>query len=90
MLAVTTELDPLLKRIAEACCAMLGCDRSSIFLYDELTDELWTKVALQSGEIACRRTQGSSGTFSSQTGFFITPNRTRILIQSRAGPAHRV
>jgi phosphoserine phosphatase len=51
MLAVTTELDPLLKRIAEACCAMLGCDRSSIFLYDESTDQLWTKVALQSGEI---------------------------------------
>ena len=51
MLAATTQLDPLLKRIAEACCAILGCERSSIFLYDQQTDELWTSVALQTGQI---------------------------------------
>src|SRR5206468_3378164 len=49
--AVATELDPLLKTIAEACCAMLGCERSSIFLYDAPADQLWTKVALQTSEI---------------------------------------
>lgn len=45
-LAVTTELDALLSRIASAACSMLGCERASIFLYDEKTDELWTKVAV--------------------------------------------
>src|SRR5439155_8561902 len=43
--------DPLLRRIAEACCAILGCERSSIFLHDPKTDELWTSVALQTGQI---------------------------------------
>jgi phosphoserine phosphatase len=51
MLAVTTDLDPLLQRIAEAACTLLGCERSSIFLHDEQANQLWTKVALQSGEI---------------------------------------
>ena len=61
MLAVTTELDPLLKRIAEACCGVLGCDRSSIFLHDPRTDQLWTKVALQSGEIRVPSASGIVG-----------------------------
>src|SRR5687768_7653370 len=51
MLAVTPELDPLLHKIAEATTALLDCERASIFLHDTVTDELWTKVALQSGLI---------------------------------------
>src|SRR6266542_2511625 len=51
MLAVTTDLDALLTRIAEAVTAMLGCERASIFLHDPKTTELWTKVALQAKEI---------------------------------------
>src|SRR5260221_418843 len=50
-MTVTTELDPLLKRIAEATCSMLDCERASIFLHDPKTDELWSKIALGSGEI---------------------------------------
>ncbi|MGH7214444.1 MAG: PP2C family protein-serine/threonine phosphatase [Tepidisphaeraceae bacterium] len=51
MLAVTPELDPLMLCIAQAACTLLGCERASIFLHDPKTDELWTKVALQSSEI---------------------------------------
>src|SRR5688572_1370122 len=36
MLAVPTELDPLLGRIAEAATVLLRCERASIFLYDPL------------------------------------------------------
>lgn len=49
MLAVSTDLDPLLLRIAEATTAILACDRASIFLHDPQTHELWTKIALKHG-----------------------------------------
>ncbi|HEY1684137.1 MAG TPA: GAF domain-containing SpoIIE family protein phosphatase [Tepidisphaeraceae bacterium] len=51
MLAVTTDLDALLIRIAHAACAMLSCERASIFLHDASKKQLWTKVALQAQEI---------------------------------------
>jgi phosphoserine phosphatase len=46
MLAATSDLDPLLHYITQAVAALLNCDRASIFLHDEKTRELWTKVAL--------------------------------------------
>jgi phosphoserine phosphatase len=51
MLAATADLDQLLFRIAQSATAMLACERASIFLHDRATDQLWTKVALQSEEI---------------------------------------
>ena len=51
MLAVPTDLDALLVRLAEACTELLGCERASIFLHDPRTGELWTKVALKSPSI---------------------------------------
>jgi phosphoserine phosphatase RsbU/P len=51
LLAVTVELDSLLSDIARHCCAMIDCERASIFLHDPKTDELWTKIALGSKEI---------------------------------------
>ena len=51
MLAVPTDLDKLLVRIAEISCELIGCERTSIFLFDAGTNELWTKVALQSDPI---------------------------------------
>lgn len=51
MLAVPTDLDALLFRIAEAATVLLSCERASIFLYDEKRHELWTKVALKSAPI---------------------------------------
>lgn len=60
-LAVPTDLDRLLCRIAEISCEMLGCERASIFLYDKASGELWTKVALKSGEIRLPSRQGVVG-----------------------------
>jgi sigma-B regulation protein RsbU (phosphoserine phosphatase) len=51
MLAVTADLDLLLRRIAEAVTALLDCERASIFLHDADRGELWTKVALGREEI---------------------------------------
>jgi phosphoserine phosphatase len=51
MLAVTADLDLLLRRIAEAVTGLLNCERASIFLHDAQKDQLWTKVALGREEI---------------------------------------
>jgi len=61
MLAVTTDLDPLLQRIAEAATSLLGCERASIFLHDQSANQLVTKVALQSAEIRVPVTAGIVG-----------------------------
>lgn len=45
-LTVTTDLDALLSHIAQAACTMLGCERASIFLHDDVANQLWTKVAI--------------------------------------------
>lgn len=60
-LSVTTDLDALLHRIAEATAALLGCERASIFLHDAKSDQLWTKVALQSKEIRLSPGEGIAG-----------------------------
>ena len=51
MLAVPTDLDTLLCRLAEIATGLLGCERASIFLHDPEHKELWTKVALKSNQI---------------------------------------
>lgn len=61
MLAVTADLDLLLRRIAEAVTALLNCERASIFLHDSARRELWTKVALMSGEIRLPDSAGIAG-----------------------------
>jgi phosphoserine phosphatase len=61
MLAVTTELDVLLLRIAEAATALLDCERASIFLHDPKTDQLCTRVALHSGVIRVPANAGIVG-----------------------------
>ena len=65
-LTLTTDLDVLLTRIAQATTELLLCERASIFLHDTKTNELWTKVALQSAEIRVPCSAGIVGaTFSS-------------------------
>lgn len=61
MLAVTTDLDALLLRIAESTCKLLRCERASIWLHDAETQQLWTKVALGSGEIRVPDSAGIVG-----------------------------
>jgi phosphoserine phosphatase len=48
LLAITTQIDELLPRIAQSATALLDCERASIFLHDAKTDELCTRVALES------------------------------------------
>ena len=38
-------LSEALEKIVDATCETLQCDRASVFMVDELTGELWTKVA---------------------------------------------
>src|SRR5262245_64498702 len=45
------DLGPLLDVIAREATSLLDCDRASIFLLDRERNELWSKVALGSGEI---------------------------------------
>lgn len=44
-MAVTIELEPLLKSIEQAALQILDCERVSIFLYDRNRDELFSKIA---------------------------------------------
>ena len=61
-LAVTTDLDALLREIAESTCRLLGCERSSIWLHDPARAELCTKIALGSDMIRVRVGEGIVGT----------------------------
>jgi sigma-B regulation protein RsbU (phosphoserine phosphatase) len=58
LFAVTTDLDPLLTRIAQAACGILACERASIFIHDAQAQQLWSKIALGADEI---RVPDSSG-----------------------------
>lgn len=61
LLVVTTDLDALLQRIAEAGCKMIGCERATIFLHDSKTNELWSRIAIGSDEIRFPATSGIAG-----------------------------
>jgi phosphoserine phosphatase len=60
-LAITTDLDTLLARIARAVPPLLGCERASVFLHDPATEHLWTQVALQSEPIRVTDSSGIVG-----------------------------
>src|SRR5947207_3443173 len=60
-LAVTTDLDVLLRLIAEATTSLIGCERASIYLLNDNGEELWTKVALQSEVIRMPKHMGIAG-----------------------------
>jgi phosphoserine phosphatase len=61
LLAVTTELDPLLHRIATAATSVLGAERASIFLHDAKTNELVTTVAMGAQTIRVPSNRGIVG-----------------------------
>ncbi len=58
------QLKPLLAKIMETTTDMLNADRSTLFLYDEKSDELWSQVALglESREIRIPSHLGIAGT----------------------------
>jgi serine phosphatase RsbU (regulator of sigma subunit) len=61
LLAVTTELDPLLQRIATAATRVLGAERASIFLHDAKANELVTTVAMGAQTIRVPTNRGIVG-----------------------------
>src|SRR5437763_9635781 len=73
MLAVTTDLDALLLRIAESTCELMQCERASIWLHDPDAKQLWTKVALGSGEIRVPDSAGIVGATFAANGVLHVP-----------------
>ncbi|RCK81389.1 MAG: Adenylate cyclase [Candidatus Ozemobacter sibiricus] len=63
--AISSELKlkPLLEKIMESVSLILNCDRSTLFLYDEKRNELWSQVALGLGgqEIRFPANRGIAG-----------------------------
>lgn len=61
--AAETDINVLLKVIAEETKAAIQADRCSVFLYDRTSDELWSKVALgmDSQEIRFPANKGLAG-----------------------------
>ncbi len=62
-----TDLDALLKTMAEATASLLAADRATIFVVDRERNELWSRVALGAGEIRFPVGRGIAGTVA-QTG----------------------
>lgn len=62
-------IDKVLTLLARQSCEIIGAERASIFLIDEATNELWSRVALESeiGEIRVPVGTGIVG-FVAQTG----------------------
>lgn len=73
LLTVTADLDILLLRIVEAACAILNCERASIFLHDPKTNELWTKIALQVREIRVPSSAGIVGAAFTTNKLILVP-----------------
>lgn len=57
-----TDLEALLHLIADTTTQMLDADRATIFLVDPDKNEIWSKVALGSGEIRAPVGRGIAGT----------------------------
>jgi phosphoserine phosphatase len=61
LLAVTADIDTLLRRIAEATTSLLSAERASIFVHDAATQQLWTRIALGADEIRVPQHAGIVG-----------------------------
>jgi len=70
----TFELVPLLKVIEQAGRKALGCDRATIFLYDQSTDELYSKVATGTGEIRFSAKLGIAGEAARTKSIILVPD----------------
>lgn len=63
-------LSEALEKIIDATCETLECDRASVFMVDELTGELWTKVA-KGSELTIRMPMNKG-----IVGYVVTNNAT--------------
>jgi len=61
--AAEKNIDTLIKTIAEETKEAIQADRCTVFLYDKVSDELWSKVALglESTELRFNSNQGLAG-----------------------------
>jgi signal transduction histidine kinase len=59
LIGLDLKIDDMLLRIAEKATEVMEADRFTIFLYDPVTDELWSKVALGMGNAEIRVPVGS-------------------------------
>ena len=66
----TIELTPLLQRVTDAARDVLGCERATVFLYDETAHELFSRVATGSDEIRFSADLGIAGQ-AARTGAII-------------------
>ena len=60
-MAATTDLTQLLGMIVDAACAVLDCERTTIFLYDRQRDELYSGVATGAESIRFPTDRGIAG-----------------------------
>ncbi|MCH8805003.1 MAG: SpoIIE family protein phosphatase [Planctomycetes bacterium] len=60
-MAATTDLDVLLSMIVDAACQVLECQRATIFLYDQASNELVSRVAKDAREIRFPADRGIAG-----------------------------
>src|SRR6185312_5849402 len=74
-IASEIHLEALLRRIVQVTSQIIRADRSSLFLYDEKTDELWSMVAegVESREIRFPSSAGLAGdSFTRQAAINVT------------------
>jgi phosphoserine phosphatase len=74
MLAVTTDLDTLLMYIAQAACGLLDCERASVFQFDPNTNQLYSRVALQTNEIRVPSSAGIVGAAFTSNEVLVVPD----------------
>ncbi|MCA9255379.1 MAG: SpoIIE family protein phosphatase, partial [Phycisphaerales bacterium] len=60
-LGASTELMPLLQKVESAALTVLGCERATVFVYDDATNELYSSVATGVDEIRFGADQGIAG-----------------------------
>jgi phosphoserine phosphatase len=73
-LAATNDLDRLLAEIVDAAVEVLDCERATIFLYDQDTDELYARVATGDASIRFPATAGIAGAAAAGTEVICVPN----------------
>lgn len=69
IIGLDLQLNDMLLRIAQKACEVMEADRSSVFLFDSETDELWSMVALgMGGEVIRMSSNAGIAGYSFQTG----------------------
>jgi hypothetical protein len=79
-LMTLTDLDALLRLIAEATVTMVGAERATIYIVDQDRQEFWSRVATGTGvgEIRFRSASASPARSPRRATRSASPTRTRI------------